>query len=429
MGLSQIAIRARCLLSADDRNQDPPPDPDEVSVNELSTLRRQVAELQARLAECDRYGSESRIEQRFRALIEAAPIPMLLSELDSGRILMANKLTEPIYGLTLDQVHHANARDLYFNDEDRNEIVRQISEKGYIRGIELWGRRADGSGIPFILSSQRVDYGGIDALLTGFNDLTELRETQKTLSEHEEELAYVMRRSMMGEMAAGLAHELNQPLAAISNYAAAVLNDLDAERPDLERLREALRRIADQSNRAGGIIRHLRRLVTKRRSGVGPVCGNDMVRRAIDLTRSEAADAKVKLSARLCDDASTTFRADQIQIEQVLINLIRNGIEALADKDGDNRRVVVATDGSDPDRILFTVSDNGPVIGVDALVSIFDPFFTTKPDGMGMGLAISKSVASAHQGTLTVQPNPEGGVTFRLKLPVAEEALDRAAGI
>lgn len=345
---------------------------------------------------------------------------MLLSELDSGRILMANKLVGPIYGLTPDQVQHAYARDLYFNDEDRQEILRQISEKGYIRGIELWGKRTDGSAIPFILSSQRINYGGIDALLTGFNDLSELRDTQKALRRHQEELAHVMRLSMMGEMASGLAHELNQPLAAISNYASASLNDLDTGQPNLDRLREALHRITDQSNRAGEIIRHLRRLVTNRRSGVEWVCGNDLVRRAIDLLRSEAAEAWVKLSQRLCSDESARFRADPIQIEQVLINLIRNAIETFKDEPTKESRIVVSTRRDDANRMIFEVADNGPAITDDALAPVFDPFFTTKPNGMGMGLAISHTIAEAHDGTLSARANPSAGATFRLAIPIPE---------
>ncbi|MEM9419725.1 MAG: PAS domain-containing protein, partial [Planctomycetota bacterium] len=153
-------------------------------------------------------------------IVQASPVPMILSKMESGLVISANHLMESILGYPAEELAGQISPNLYYNPEDRKAIVELVREKGSVQGLELWSRRKDGSPVRIILSSQRVVCDDAELLITGFNDLSALIEAQAAVRRHQEELAHVTRLNMLGEMASGLAHELNQPLSAISNYAA-----------------------------------------------------------------------------------------------------------------------------------------------------------------------------------------------------------------
>lgn len=233
-----------------------------------------------------------------------------------------------------------------------------------------------------------------------------------------DQLAHVARFSTLGEMAAGLAHELNQPLGAISNYASGCIQRLRAGNADEEKLIAALSKIAAQAQRAGQIIHRLRSFVADRESEKIAADVNGLVEEVVDLEGSEARQREVDLELELAADLPQVL-ADTIQIQQVILNLLRNGIEAMHETEASRRRIVLRT------RLLggaveVAVADRGCGYADIDSDRFFDAFFTTKDHGMGLGLTISRSIIEAHGGELGAAPNPGGGAVFHFTLPVIE---------
>jgi two-component system, LuxR family, sensor kinase FixL len=219
----------------------------------------------------------------------------------------------------------------------------------------------------------------------------------------------------MGEMASTLAHELNQPLSAISNYVhgcSRLLRDMDDDLA--QRMREALDEAGRQALRAGQIIRHLREFVTKGETEKSAHNIRKLIEEAGALALVGSREKGVRAIFDFSSEAENVL-VDNVQIQQVLINLMRNAIEAM--KDAPTRELVVRTEPSSPGEILVTVADTGPGIAEEIAAQLFKPFVTTKPGGMGIGLSISKRIVEAHDGRMTVSRNAAGGATFAFTLP------------
>ncbi len=232
------------------------------------------------------------------------------------------------------------------------------------------------------------------------------------------ELAHVSRITTMGQLAASLAHELNQPLAAILNNAQAIQRMLDAVQPDLKEIRAALEDIVQDDQRAAGTIRSFRNLF----SGGQPQKSIVELSRVLDeLARVLGADAVIRnVALRFeCQPALPTVAADRIQLEQALINLVLNAFDAVHEDPAGPRQVVVNAYQSEPRWVTVAVRDSGPGLNPKIGQQIFQPFFTTKRDGLGMGLAIARSIAEAHHGHLRAAQNPGRGATFELAIPAA----------
>jgi two-component system, LuxR family, sensor kinase FixL len=251
-------------------------------------------------------------------------------------------------------------------------------------------------------------------------DVTQQRSAEQQAREQREQLAHVSRLSTMGEMASGLAHELNQPLAAIANYAHGLQHRMNAGRADEPTLRETLARIAGQAERAGAIIKRLRAFVSKRDPQSGPVSLNDLVHGTLTLCAPEARDKGVKLEHDLHLHLPRV-KAEAIEVQQVLVNLIRNGVEACEGLPADRRWVRVRTRPAERGTVDLTVTDAGHGITAAERDRLFHPFYTTKSHGMGMGLTISRSIAERHRGRLTAEQNQPHGTVFRLTLPAVHE--------
>lgn len=350
-------------------------------------------------------------------IVQASPVPMILTELESGLVVSANHLMQTILGYPAEELAGQVAPNLYYHPEDRRAIVKLIREKGSVQDRELWSRRRDGSPVRTILSSQRVVCDGVELLITGFSDLTALTQAQAEVRRHQEELAHVTRLNMLGEMASGLAHELNQPLSAISNYAAGLTKRLDAGPQDPAVVRDALSRIREQAKRGGEMIKRLRSMVAKRPAKNETVEVNAVVRNVLELCGFQIMEQQVKVGVHL-DPQNPLIRVDPIQIEQVLINLIQNAIDAMAQTPKDKRKIQLRTCRIGQNKIVISVRDDGQPLSQPQLDSVFEPFFTTKDKGMGMGLAISESIALTHGGGLTARANPARGATFTLTLPM-----------
>jgi len=235
--------------------------------------------------------------------------------------------------------------------------------------------------------------------------------------QHLAQLAHVSRLSTLGEMAASLAHELNQPLGAIANYANGCLRRIESESADRQSLSQALAQIAAQAERAGKIIHRLRSFVARKEPEMVVTDLNQLLEEVASLEMPEARHQEVEIEFDLAGGLPGV-QADPIQIQQVALNLMRNGIEAVQAIDSSRRRLTLRTRLRGDARIEASVLDSGPACDPGVLERMFEPFFTTKERGMGMGLPISRSIIEAHGGELWASPNPEGGLSFHFTLRV-----------
>jgi PAS domain S-box-containing protein len=253
-------------------------------------------------------------------------------------------------------------------------------------------------------------------------DVTEHELAEQQVREHQEELAHMARLSSVGEMASSLAHELNQPLGAVVNYCKAGLRLLRAGAGDTARVSQALEKASIQAQRAGEIIHHIRDFVRKDARRRGCIDINSVVREAVRLTEADMRKKRCTVRFDLLEDLPRVT-GDRIQLEQVILNLLRNGMEAMVACNATPCQLAVSSRLRDERTVLVTVRDNGSGLDADSLSHMFDPFYTTKSDGMGMGLPISRSIIEAHAGHLWAESlAPLGcGTVFHFTLPIAEE--------
>lgn len=249
-------------------------------------------------------------------------------------------------------------------------------------------------------------------------DVTERRRAEDESRQYLEELAHVGRISAMGEMAAGLAHELNQPLCAITTYAQACrrLLGTNAE-PELV---AAMERVAANAQRAGEMIRQMRSFVRKDNPSVGPADINGLIKDVLELTSAELRRGRIRVDVRLDSDLPAVEVA-RIQIHQVLVNLIRNAVEAMCADTERERRLLIGTAFDGKGGLEVTVTDSGPGLPSELMDCIFEPFVTGRAEGMGLGLSISRSIIERHGGQLVAGNRPDGGAEFRFSLPTSAQ--------
>ncbi|MGZ5044169.1 MAG: sensor histidine kinase, partial [Methylobacter sp.] len=267
----------------------------------------------------------------------------------------------------------------------------------------------------------RHEDGSIYGLCGISTDISERKNREQQDRKHLDELAHVTRLGLMGEMASGIAHEVNQPLAAISSYTQVSLNLINIESPDMVKLTDVLHKTQQQALRAGRIIHRMREFVRTHSKHRTSIDINVLVHDAVGLCIAELKQNDIKVTFELENNLSPVH-VDQIQIEQVLINLIRNSIEALQNLPAkQQRQLVISTSLKLNNSIQVRVTDNGSGIDTDEQQKILTPFYTTKADGMGMGLSISRSLIDAHEGTLGFNSEPGKGATFYFTLPMQKK--------
>jgi C4-dicarboxylate-specific signal transduction histidine kinase len=246
------------------------------------------------------------------------------------------------------------------------------------------------------------------------------KRAEEKLRDTRAELAHMARLTTMGELAASIAHEVNQPLGAIVGNADICLRWLDGPEIDVAQLREALNDIAGDGHRASQVISRIRSLVKKHVPEKSPVDLAEIAREVVALVSHEAQRKRVIVRSQF-DELLPAVMGDRVQLQQVLLNLAMNGIEAMNDIDEDRRELVVRTEVFDTS-VSVAVSDRGVGIDPAQAEQIFKPFHTTKSAGMGMGLAISRSIIESHSGKLWAESNRGGGATFKFSLPAADES-------
>jgi PAS domain S-box-containing protein len=261
--------------------------------------------------------------------------------------------------------------------------------------------------------------GGIE-FVGAVTDITARKRAEEKLHEAQAELAHVTRVTALGELAASIAHEVNQPLAAVVANAAASLRWLDRETPDLKEVRSALQSIVDDGNRAGEVIQRVRALVNKTADQAMPLDINQVVNEVITLLQRELYSQQMSLRMELAPDLGLVL-GDRIQLQQVILNLVINGIEAMQSVTNRPRELIIRTHREQADQILVTVKDCGVGLTAETADGLFDAFFTTKPGGMGMGLSICRSIVESHRGRLSACCNVGPGATFQFSLPLHRE--------
>jgi C4-dicarboxylate-specific signal transduction histidine kinase len=246
-------------------------------------------------------------------------------------------------------------------------------------------------------------------------DVEDLKRAEEALSKSQAELAHVTRVTTMGELAASIAHEVNQPLSAIVNNGSACLRWLDGVAPNLDEAREAARRIIRDGNRAGEVTTRIRALLRKTDKEKARLDINQTIQEVVMLARNEAARKGVTLRMDLAADLPPVL-GDRVQLQQVILNLVMNGVEAMASALARPRELLIHSRQYESDKALVAVRDSGVGLDGQDLEKIFDAFYTTKPQGMGMGLAISRSIVEDHGGRLWAAPNDGPGATFQFTL-------------
>jgi two-component system sensor kinase FixL len=357
----------------------------------------------------------------FDALIATAVDGIMVID-EKGSVRIYNKACERLFGYEAAEVIGHSIKMLMpapYHDEHDGYLKHYVStgEKHIIGiGREVQGRRKDGSIFPMNLSVGEGVIRGERIFLGIITDISDRMSRERRILDLQSEMLHVSRLTDMGQVAAGLAHELNQPLTAILNYTNAGL-DIADERGDDE-LKSVFGKVAEQASRAGNIIRRLRAFIEKR----GPNRTDEDITRTIDeairLGQINAAERGIKLRV-LFEQGLPNVSIDRVQIQQVLINLMKNAAEAM--DSSDRRELTVTISRVAPDLVQVSVADTGPGISDDMTEKLFQPFVTTKATGMGMGLSICRGIIEAHGGRLWLESNPGGGATFRFNVPVAQE--------
>ncbi|MFN3655847.1 MAG: PAS domain S-box protein [Pseudolabrys sp.] len=370
-------------------------------------------------------------QAHLQSILDTVPEAMIVID-ERGIMQSFSSAAERLFGYAAADAIGKNVKVLMpspYRDNHDAYLLRYLTtgERRIIGiGRVVVGQRKDGSTFPMELAVGEMKSGN-QRFFTGFiRDLTERQKTEARLQELQSELVHISRLTAMGEMASTLAHELNQPLSAISNYlkgSRRLLEPATDERSAT--LRDAMEKAADQAMRAGQIIRRLRDFVQRGESERRVESITKLVEEASALALVGVKDRGIRVQFQF-DPAVDLVLADRVQIQQVLLNLIRNAMDAMEDAETRDLLVSVVPDGDSHVRI--GVADTGSGIDPDVAAQLFQPFITTKRHGMGVGLSISRTIVEAHGGRIWVEPNPGGGTIFSFTLAVVNEGdVDDAA--
>jgi len=356
-------------------------------------------------------------EERFKSLFEHSPDAIFVEDQD-GNVLDVNPAACRLHGMDRRDIIDKNVLELVPPDR-REEVTRDFPKllSGEWDHAEGFSWTKDGRAVPVEIRVNRFQFAGVPALLLHVRDISELRRAQEDLRRRETELAHMARVHDLGEMAASLAHEINQPLYAISNYANGMIQRLRKGTADLDDFTPVLNETLSEAKRAGDIIAHIRRLIRKREPRRSTVDVNGLIRGLDGLMGSEARHRETAVHLELADDLPHVL-VDSVQIEQVILNLMRNALDAMSEMPSGQRSLTITSSLAESDAVEIAVHDTGAGLSPEIADKVFDPFFSTKPDGLGMGLAISRSIIEAHGGEILVSVDPPQATTFRFTLPV-----------
>ena len=373
-------------------------------------------------------------EARIRRLVDANIIGIFVWDHD-GRIIDANEAFLRIVGYGRDDLVSGRLRwrDLTpteWRDADDRRVA-ELEATGTAQPYEKEYFLKSGSRVPVLVGA--ATFGGRhDQGVAFVVDLTErkraeeeFRESERRYSEVQMELVHANRVATMGQLSASIAHEVNQPIGATLNNASAALHWLSKEPADLEKARQAINRIFANGNRVSEVVDRMRALFKKAPLRKEDVDINGAILEVIALTRGEVVKNGISVQSHLVDGLPL-IQGDRVQLQQVIMNLIINAVEALSSVSEGSRELVITTGKGEPDGVLVVVRDSGPGLSSLGLERIFDAFNTTKPGGLGMGLSICRTIIEAHGGRLWATPNAGPGITVQLALPINDQATASA---
>jgi two-component system, LuxR family, sensor kinase FixL len=357
----------------------------------------------------------------LRSVIDTAPDAIVTIDPD-GIVDTFSPAAERMFGYAAAEVIGRNVRMLMpepYRSAHDGYLSRYL-ETGERRiigiGRTVTALHCDGHTFPIELAVGEVASGGRH-IFTGFiRDISERVAALSRAADLQQELNRVGRISAMGEIASMIVHELNQPLTAIANFGEAARRVLEGGPEQAPRAAAYMERAVSQAHRASDMIRRLRSFVSRGPEEREVIALNDVVRDAARLALIGAADRQVRTRFELADDLPP-LNADRIQVQQVVVNLIRNGIDAMLDAGTEDPRLVIATSRSPVGEVTVTVTDSGPGIPPEVAPTIFTPFMTTKKGGMGIGLSMSRSIVEAHGGRIWAESEEGAGAAFRVRLP------------
>lgn len=367
-------------------------------------------------------------EQRLRAVVEAAPSAILLVDA-AGRIVLANRQAERDFGLARERLvgrevetliperlrqHHQQLREAY---AARPRPRAMGGDAG--SGRDFVALRADGSEFPVEISLAPLRNGANDQVLVALADISERRRAEQLAAQQRVELAHLSRVAMLGELSGALAHEINQPLAAILSNAQAAQRFLARDPSALQPVHDALQAIVASDHRASQVIERLRALLRKGEALREAVDLNELVEDSLRLLRSDLAHRGVEIELDL-QPALPALQADRVQLQQLLLNLMLNACEAMEGQLPPRPLSIRTAHVGDARSVCVEVADRGAGIAASDAQRVFEPFYTTKPRGLGLGLPLCRSIVQAHDGRIEVSHNPGGGARLRVELPVAQ---------
>jgi two-component system sensor histidine kinase TtrS len=386
----------------------------------MGILTARVTQLNKRLQRAKR-----RLEREHQLILDSVADGIYGVDLD-GNSTFVNRAMEAITGWQASELigrnqhqllHHTRADGSHHPAEECPVYAAYRDNRTRFIDDDLFWRK-DGRRFPveYTATPIRNEKGRTLGSVVVFRDITKRKLAQEEARRHQQEMAHVARLSTLGEMASGIAHELNQPLTAIATNARACVRMLDSEHSPAEQCADVMERIAEQAQRAGEVIRQIRRFVRKEEPECRPVRLSEIVKNVTRLIRHDTRREEAQLQLEL-DPAADWVLAQQIQIEQVVLNLVRNAIEAMAEVPPERRALTIGSAQAGGDRVRLKVADSGPGLSPEVADSLFNPFVTTKSQGMGLGLSISRGIVESHGGQLTVESEPGRGAVFSFTLP------------
>ena len=359
-------------------------------------------------------------EERFRALFQSATDGIILLSV-TGELIAVNESFARMHGYSVEEMRRISLKDL-----DTPESFQPFPERirrllaGEALTFEVEHYHKDGHIFPLDVSASRIGSGGETFIQCFHRDITERKQAELEIARQRNELTHLSRVNMLGELAGSLAHELNQPLTAILSNAQAAQRFLAHDQPDLNEVRDILVDIVAEDKRAGEVIRRLRPLLKKGEVQRLPLNVNEVVLEALELVRGDLVNHGVAAQTELAPDLPV-LHGDRVQLQQVLLNLVMNACDAMAGAARDDRQITIRTDLAGDGLVRVSVVDSGPGIAPDKLEQVFEPFYTTKPHGMGLGLAVCRTIIMAHGGKLWAANNPGRGASFHFALPAMKE--------
>jgi len=372
-------------------------------------------------------------ETRFRTFVDHAADAFFMVD-EQGTIVDVNRCACDSLGYTRQELVGTTPIAFHLDsDRAQMESVAERAAAGETVVDTHWHRQKDGTVFPVEANTSSFWYGGRRFLLHVSRDITDrlrAEEQRERLRQLEVDLAHIHRVSMLGELTASIAHEVNQPLSGVVSNASAGLRWLAGDVPNLEEAREGLRRIVRDGKRAAEVIARIRAM-TKRTAAAGEKLDlNATIREILVLVGDEAKRNKVMFRTPFADDLSPVW-GDRVQLQQVVLNLVMNGIEAMRSVGEQARELVITTRNIEANQVQVTVEDSGIGLDPNTIEKIFEPFYTTKPGGMGMGLSICRSILQHHGGRLWATAKDSPGTSFHFALPKyqKEESNAGAAGV